>query len=105
MKPAFQCRTCGGFEDSGNAGERAVPASCRWCGSGVGFDPKTGIKTYHDGNWIVLADLTKAELKKLDLEPDDIEQHTPATPAAADREPRNIERTAEETLGAEDVAE
>jgi hypothetical protein len=53
-KYAFQCKNCGALEESSAAGENAVPSACHICGHGVG-DP---------ANWIILADLSDAELKK-----------------------------------------
>jgi len=97
---AFRCKTCGHFETSGNAGEREFPAACTTCGSGVSFDPATGIKQYADAeNWEVLNDLTATQKKSIDVP---IVAHTPTEPTA-DREPQNIDRTTEDSLGAEDV--
>jgi hypothetical protein len=107
-KFAFRCRTCGNLEDSGNAGERDRPAACRVCGAGVSFDPKTGIKSFQDDNWDVLAELPPAELKpildKHKLEPKDIGKHKPHAAAQAYRAPQDIERYAEDTVGVQDKA-
>ena len=108
MQYAFKCRNCGHLEDPGNAGERTVPAACRNCGAGVHFDPKTGLKAYDEDNWIVLADLPATELTPIlrfhGITRDDIVAHEPEPSPQATREPEAIERTAEETLGAEDHA-
>jgi len=105
-KFAFKCKNCGHLETSGNAGERDFPAACRTCGSGVSFDPLTGIKQYHDDNWIVLADLDGDGVLDIvsfhGIDKKQIEKHT-AAPSTSNREPQNIERFAEETLGAKDV--
>lgn len=105
-KYAFRCRNCGHLEEAGQAGERRVPAACRYCGAGVHFDPATGVKSYDEDNWVVLADLKGKDLNEV-LEfhliaESDIARHKPLAPAAPGREPQSIERSASETLGAED---
>lgn len=62
---AFQCRGCGHLEEAGHAGDRAVPRGCRHCGKGVHPEIDSGgnVAWIDDpDNWIVLADLTPAEL-------------------------------------------
>lgn len=102
---AFRCNTCGHLEDSGNAGERHLPAACRTCGAGVSFDPRTGQKAYDDANWTVLADETDAELKKAGLTRDDVETHTPAPAADPGHVPMHIVRSTNEDLTVEDRVE
>ena len=100
---AFRCRTCGLIETSANAGERTHPAACPVCGAGVSFDPRTGIKEYDTANWQPLADASDDELAAWGLTRDQVIAHVPATPAEPDHQPQAIDRSATETLGAEDV--
>lgn len=106
-KAAFKCAACGNLEDAGAAGERILPAACRICGAGVRFDPTTGVKTYDDDNWIVLAELPKAELKPIlefhGIKAGDIERHEPWPAPETTREPASIERSAGEAIESKDV--
>ncbi len=102
MKVSFQCRNCGHFEDSGNAGELDHPAACRTCGFGVSFNPLTGQKDYHPENWVALSDLSADELEGLGLKKSNVERHQPAAPASPGHEPQHITRSVEETLTSED---
>ena len=90
MANAFRCKNCGNLQTSANAGERNFPAACVVCGYGVSFDPITGIKTHHDDNWDVLADMSDDDLKKYTIDKADIETHTPAPESDPDHVPQNI---------------
>lgn len=108
QKYAFRCRNCGHLEEAGQAGERSVPAACRVCGHGVAFDPVTGIKTYDEDNWLVLADASDAELNKVykhhGISKSDIAKHKPAPSADPDRVPVSIERSATDEVTHTDSA-
>lgn len=106
-KFSFKCKNCGHLESSGYAGERALPAACSICNRGVSFDPVTGVKQYHDDNWIVLADLDGDGLDEVinfhGITKSQIEKHTPApSTVPVGREPQVIYVEATDTLGAED---
>lgn len=75
---AFRCKTCGHLEDSGHAGENAVPASCSACGAGISFTPK-GVKSFDTNNWEVLADAATERLAELGLTSEQVERHAGKT--------------------------
>lgn len=105
---AFKCRNCGTLEGP-TAGELETPTACHICGKGVSFDQTTGARILDPDNWIVLADLDEAGQAEIatfhGFDPDvhRIVSHTPDL-ASADREPQNIDRSAEESFGSEDQA-
>lgn len=106
---AFKCRACGSLEGPDAAGELEQPAACHVCGAGLTFDEETGARVLEPDNWIVLAELDEdaaAEIAAIHgFDPDQhrVVAHTPAL-ASADRAPVSINRSAEESLGGEDVA-
>ena len=110
-KFAFQCKNCGALEPKEAAGENPVPAACHVCRKGVKFivseDGTSVTKTYEPDNWIVLADLSAAQLKKdfhrHGLTSDRVEAHTPRHDHMPDGG-KVVIRTAEENLGAKDRA-
>lgn len=105
---AFRCNTCGQLVEAEAAGERSLPAACPQCGHGVRFDPLTGIKSYVDENWEVLADADDdriAELEAYGLTPDQVVAHEPFATPGPDREPQLIEVGAQESIGAGDVSD
>ena len=106
VKYAFRCRSCGHLEEAGQAGERRVPAACRYCGAGVTFDSRTGAKTYDEDNWIVLAELADKELQPIlefhAIARADVVRHRPK-PATASREPQSIDRSVADGIGAADL--
>lgn len=107
MAYAFRCKTCRRLVTSADAGELETPTACPSCGSGVSYDPKTGLRTFNPDNWEKLAELPEKEQKAL---ADDhgvavdelIEEHVPAEPVPVDREPVDHVRTATENLTSED---
>jgi ferredoxin len=107
MAYAFRCKKCNSLAEASHAGERSVPAKCSTCGAGVSFSPE-GVITYDESNWIVLADLSDAELKPIldyhKIADSDIEEHVPAMAAAASRSPLHVVAETSEGMGAEDKA-
>ena len=103
MAFAFRCKNCNTLETAEYAGERDVPIKCATCGAGVSFD-KQGVKTEDPDNWIVLADLSDAELKKVTAYHGDIEveKHTPIAATDPGRAPRSLHVVAAESNVSED---
>lgn len=106
---AFKCRSCGSLDGPDAAGELERPAACRVCGKGLHFEKISGARVLEPDNWIVLAEMNESESADLaavhgfDPGQHRIVAHTPALPRA-DRAPRSIDRSAEESLGGEDLA-
>lgn len=107
MPYAFRCKNCNSLEEAEHAGERSVPAKCRTCGKGVLFTPD-GIKSYDEANWIVLADLDGDGLADVldyhKIEADEIVAHVPSEPVDPDHVPVHVEVSAEDVIGADDLA-
>lgn len=105
---AFKCRFCGHLETADAAAERATPAACRFCGHGVAFDPLTGIKSFVDDNWIVLADDEEAAayVREHQIDANDvIVRHTPwADMVPEGRTPQHFKRSAEDDLSVVDTS-
>lgn len=97
-KYAFRCNNCNSLETSANAGERDFPAKCPTCGKGVRFDPDTGVKSYDESNWTVLADLDGPDKDGVfeyhAITDADIERHVPATPPE-DADPNHVPQSIE----------
>lgn len=96
-KFAFLCNYCGALEPAGSAGDRHLPAACHVCGHGVAFDPLTGVKSYDDDNWTVLAEMPDDKLAKVlkarDLTGNDIgkrKNKAPNDPASAKHVARGV---------------
>lgn len=109
LKYAFRCNNCGFLEQPEHAGENDFPASCRVCGKGVRFTEE-GVKTYVPENWTILADLDDdgtLEVLERGIDLEQIVRHEPfVTPGAEDidREPVNIERSADDGVLPKDRA-
>lgn len=111
-KAAFRCKECGHLEDSGSAGENALPHACSVCGSGVKFNPRTGVKTADPDNWEILSDTTPEKLTEYGLKPEDVAEPSEAlvamkaakvNPAAGQEiKGKKVAATASEGLGAKD---
>lgn len=103
MPFAFRCKNCGRLETPANSGESAHPHACTVCGSGVSFDPKSGVKTLDSGNWECLHDASDERLTELGLTRTDVCQHTEKTtgPAVAGN---IVNRAAVDGAGAQDKA-
>lgn len=122
MSVAFRCRNCGRLHAAEHAGENPIPAACSVCGSGVSyhFDGTTAHWLSDPANWEILADQTPKALAVHGLKPEDVERHSvTAWPAIKGRpDDRDhpfgevcdgpsaawVERTASDSLGAEDAA-
>jgi len=101
MKKAFRCKNCGHLETAANAGDSDFPHACRVCGSGVSFNPKTGIKNFHSENWEKLVDLTEEKLTELGLTTDHIEDHKPVAKVNTNT-PKHVEVQVTENMVAQD---
>jgi len=99
---AFRCVTCGKLHEAEHAGECEHPHACRVCGSGVSFDPKSGVKAVDPKNWEVLANATPGRLAELGLR--EAARHVPRKVEGAPTEPRKVERSAADGASGKDVA-
>lgn len=103
---SFRCKACGHLEDSGAAGENAVPHACSVCGAGVIERPRlkalmdemanpettperrqaiakesirmgAETKQLDPSNWEVLVECSEKRLRELGLSKKDICKHEP----------------------------
>lgn len=113
MTYAFRCRNCDRLVEAEHAGDNEVPHSCPTCGKGVHFEIDAGgnpVKILDPDNWIVLSDLSAAELSPIlkfhGLTTADIGAHTEKTGLKAGPPPGNpkfVEATAGDAVGSEDA--
>ncbi len=104
MAYAFRCKNCNSLADGAHAGVNAVPAKCSTCGAGIVFTPD-GVKHFDEDNWVVLAELPPADLKKVldyhGISEDDVEVHVPAGAANPSHEPVSLHAVVADGVSAE----
>lgn len=100
IKHSFRCKSCGKLHTSDDAAEAEHPHACRVCGSGVSFDPRTGIKKLHPDNWEVLSEVDEGRLSELGLAPEHVKTHTKWEQGSKDpNPPKHVKVEANESTG------